>query len=108
MIALAIAAGAVLITSTVTVSMAQSGESVAQSVGKSRKFMDYENGVFRVMTGFHIFHALVIGGYIWWVQRRAAAGVYGSQDSWDVEAGAKLWYFVVAAWIMFYVALYML
>lgn len=66
------------------------------------------NTLFRVMTGFHIFHALVIGGYIWWVQRRAAEGLYGSKDSWDVEAGAKLWYFVVAAWIMFYVALYML
>ncbi|HEY7508093.1 MAG TPA: hypothetical protein VH677_03110 [Nitrososphaera sp.] len=51
MIALAIAAGAVLVTSTVTVSMAQSGESVAQSVGKSRKFMDYKDGVFRVMVG---------------------------------------------------------
>ncbi|WP_415283199.1 hypothetical protein [Candidatus Nitrososphaera sp. FF02] len=51
MIALAIAASAVLVASTVTVSMAQSGESVAQSVGKSRKFMDYENGVFRVMAG---------------------------------------------------------
>jgi heme/copper-type cytochrome/quinol oxidase subunit 3 len=66
------------------------------------------NTVFRVMTGFHMVHALAIGGYLWWVQRRAAAGFYGSQDSWDVEAGAKLWYFVVVAWIMFYAALYLM
>jgi plastocyanin len=51
LIALAIAAGAVLAAGTVTATMAQNGETVAQSVGKARKFMDYENGVFRVMAG---------------------------------------------------------
>ncbi len=50
-IALAIAAGAVLAASTVTATMAQGGETVAQSVGKGRKFMDYKDGVFRVMAG---------------------------------------------------------
>lgn len=51
LIVLAIAAGAVLAAGTVTATMAQGGETVAQSVGKARKFMDYENGVFRVMAG---------------------------------------------------------
>ncbi|NWF71175.1 MAG: heme-copper oxidase subunit III [Chloroflexi bacterium] len=60
--------------------------------------------VFRVMTAFHAVHALVIGLYMWRVDRRAI--LYGSRDFWAVEAGAKLWYFVVAAWIMFYVVLY--
>jgi heme/copper-type cytochrome/quinol oxidase subunit 3 len=65
------------------------------------------NTIFRVMTGFHGVHALVIGLYMVWVMRRAAAGVYNVRDYWDVEAGAKLWYFVVVAWIMFYVTLYL-
>jgi heme/copper-type cytochrome/quinol oxidase subunit 3 len=64
------------------------------------------NTVFRVMTAFHGFHALVIGLYMLWVMRRAAAGVYSAREYWDAEAGAKLWYFVVIAWIMFYVVLY--
>jgi cytochrome c oxidase subunit III len=62
--------------------------------------------IFRVMTAFHGFHALVIGLYMLWVMRRAAAGVYNARDYWDVEAGAKLWYFVVIAWMLFYVVLY--
>lgn len=65
------------------------------------------NTVFQVMAAFHGFHALVIGLYMLWVMRRAAAGVYTARDYWDVEAGAKLWYFVVIAWIMFYVVLYL-
>lgn len=51
LIVLAIAAGAVLAAGTVTATMAQGGESVAQSVGKARKFNDYKDGVFRVMAG---------------------------------------------------------
>lgn len=64
--------------------------------------------VFRLMTAFHGFHALVIGLYMVWVMQRAAAGAYHSSDYWDVEAGAKLWYFVIVAWIMFYTVLYLL
>lgn len=64
--------------------------------------------VFRVMTAFHGFHALVIGVYMVWVMRRAEHGVYHSGDYWDAEAGAKLWYFVVVAWIMFYTVLYLI
>ena len=62
----------------------------------------------RVMIAYHAVHALVIGLYMWNVQQRVAAGVVNARDSWAVEAGAKLWYFVVVAWIMFYVALYVL
>lgn len=62
--------------------------------------------VFRLMTGFHIFHALVIGIYMLMVLHKANQGAYGSRDYWDVEAGMKLWYFVVVAWLMFYVVLY--
>jgi heme/copper-type cytochrome/quinol oxidase subunit 3 len=60
--------------------------------------------LFRVMTAFHGFHALVIGLFNWNLFRHADQ--YGSHNGWMVEAGAKLWYFVVIAWIMFYVVLY--
>ncbi len=60
--------------------------------------------VFRVMTAFHAIHALVIGLYMFRVDRFRA--YYNARNSWAVEAGAKLWYFVIAAWIMFYTVLY--
>lgn len=74
------------------------------------------NTIFRVMTAFHAVHALAIGAYLFWILRRAMHGTYptttgataAAGDVWDIEAGAKLWYFVVAAWIMFYVVLYWL
>lgn len=68
--------------------------------------------VFRLMTAFHAVHALAIAYYMFTVLRKAARGVYKATskrpvpDLWDVEAGAGLWYFVVFAWIMFYVVLY--
>ena len=58
--------------------------------------------VFRVMTAFHGVHALVIGGYMIRVQQRL------EKDFWPVEAATKLWYFVVTAWILFYLVLYWL
>jgi heme/copper-type cytochrome/quinol oxidase subunit 3 len=64
------------------------------------------NAIFRVMTAFHMFHALVIGGYMINVWRAARRGEVGTADYWPAEAGAKLWYFVVIAWILFYVVLY--
>jgi cytochrome c oxidase subunit III len=60
--------------------------------------------VFRVMTAFHAVHALVIGLYMYRVDRFSA--FYNARSYWAVEAGAKLWYFVVAAWMMFYTVLY--
>lgn len=62
----------------------------------------------RLMTGFHVLHALAILAIILRVYRSGAAGRYSgdAHDSWPVEGGAKLWYFVTVAWIMFYVVLY--
>ncbi len=65
------------------------------------------NTVFRVMTAFHAVHALAIALFLGaHVLRRARQGAYSSADYWDVEAGAKLWYFVFVAWMIFYVVLY--
>lgn len=62
--------------------------------------------IFRVMIVYHALHALVIGAWMVQVYRNAAQGAYGSSDAWGVEAGAKLWYFVVIAWVLFYAVLY--
>jgi plastocyanin len=52
LVALALAAGAVLIASTVSVTMAlPTNQSVAQTFGMSMKFKDYKDGVFKVMAG---------------------------------------------------------
>jgi heme/copper-type cytochrome/quinol oxidase subunit 3 len=64
--------------------------------------------MFRVMTGFHAAHALVIGLYLWRVYRFTQAGVYGVQNTWAVEAGVKLWDFVTIAWALFFVVLYVI
>ncbi len=65
------------------------------------------NAIFRVMTAFHAVHALVIGLYLVRVLRTAAHGGL-TGDTWSAEAGAKLWYFVVIAWLLIYVVLYWL
>ncbi len=62
--------------------------------------------VFRLMTGFHIFHAFVIGIYLLVVYQNGREGQYGQYNFWAVEAGAKLWYFVVVAWMLFYIVIY--
>lgn len=64
--------------------------------------------VFRVMTAYHALHALVIGYMMLTALNKARAGAYTSVDNWDVEGAAKLWYFVVVAWILFYVVLYVI
>ena len=66
------------------------------------------NSMFRVMTAFHGIHALIIGIYMWNVYRGMAQAALDSRKLWSVEAGAKLWYFVVIAWMLFYVVLYWL
>lgn len=63
--------------------------------------------VFRLMTGFHIFHALVIGAYLSGVYLNAQKGVYSAFNFWAVEAGTKLWYFVLVAWLLFYTVIYL-
>ena len=62
--------------------------------------------VFKLMTGFHMFHAVVIGAYMLVVRFNAEQGNFGALNSWAVEAGVKLWYFVFIAWMLFYVVLY--
>jgi nitric oxide reductase NorE protein len=62
--------------------------------------------LFRVMTGFHGVHALAIGLFMLNIYRDARRGHYGSTNFWLVEGAASLWYFVLVAWIIFYVVLY--
>ncbi len=66
------------------------------------------NSMFRVMTAFHGLHALIIGVYMWNVYRGMAQTTLDGRKLWSVEAGAKLWYFVVIAWMLFYLVLYWL
>lgn len=71
--------------------------------------MSTQYGVtFRLMTGFHFVHALVILGIMIRVYQKADAGAYSADEhgSWAVEGAAKLWYFVSFAWMLFYVVLY--
>ena len=62
----------------------------------------------RLMTGFHVVHALAILVILLWVYRKGAARAFSGRphDSWAVEGTAKLWYFVTVAWLLFYVVLY--
>lgn len=62
--------------------------------------------LYRLMIGYHAIHTLVIGGMMIQVWRYGKAGRYHSGNHWTVEAALKLWYFVTAAWLIFYVVLY--
>ncbi len=62
--------------------------------------------IFRVMTVYHALHAIVIGYIMYRVYGNAAT--YDQVHNWAVEASVKLWYFVVVAWILFYVVLYLI
>jgi heme/copper-type cytochrome/quinol oxidase subunit 3 len=64
--------------------------------------------IFRVMVAYHAIHALVIGYIMWRVYKTAQANGYSVLRHWPVEAAARLWYFVVVAWVMFYVVLYII
>ena len=59
--------------------------------------------VFRVMTGFHLLHALVIGTM---VLRAGRQWLSLLKDAWALEAANKLWNFVFVAWLIFYAVLY--
>lgn len=63
--------------------------------------------VFRVMVGYHLVHAVVVGLYLLSVLRSARAGQLSQRDLWPAEAAARLWYFVVVAWVVFFVPLYL-
>lgn len=62
----------------------------------------------RLMTGFHLAHALVILALMLRVYRNGGRDSYSGdpRDSWPVEGTVKLWYFVTIAWLLFYVVLY--
>lgn len=62
--------------------------------------------LFKVMTAFHAVHALVIGAILLNVYRNVEN--YDAVHHWAVEAAAKLWYFVVVAWLLFYTVLYII
>ncbi|MCU0512868.1 MAG: cytochrome c oxidase subunit 3 [Anaerolineae bacterium] len=64
--------------------------------------------IFRVMIGYHAAHALAIGLMMIQVYRYSLAGRYHAGNSWSVEATVRLWYFVTAAWVLFYVVLYLI
>ena len=64
--------------------------------------------IFRLMVAYHAVHALVIGYIMWRVYQTGLAGGYTVLRHWAVEAAARLWYFVVVAWLLFYVVLYIL
>jgi cytochrome c oxidase subunit 3 len=62
--------------------------------------------IFRVLIGYHGFHALVIGAFMVSVYRKAEQ--YGPTNFWPVEAAGKLWNWVTVIWILFYLVLYWL
>lgn len=64
--------------------------------------------IFRLMIGYHAIHALVIGVMMVQIWRYGQAGRYHADNTWSVEATRKLWDFVTVAWVMFYVALYLI
>lgn len=68
--------------------------------------------IFRTMTAFHAIHALVIGYVMLRVGSSVQRGAYGADFDplryWPVDGALKLWYFVVFAWLMFYVVLYII
>jgi nitric oxide reductase NorE protein len=72
------------------------------------QFSGQYSTIFRVMVAYHAVHAIVIGYIMWRVYRTAQAGGYTMLRHWPVEGAAKLWYFVVVAWILFYIVLYIL
>ena len=74
----------------------------------SVQFSGQYSTVFRVMVAYHAIHALVIGYIMWRVYRTAQANGYSILRHWPVEAAARLWYFVVVAWVMFYAVLYII
>jgi cytochrome c oxidase subunit 3 len=64
--------------------------------------------IFRVMIGYHIVHALAIGAWMVQVYRNYQAGAYTIRDHWGVESALRLWDFVIVAWVLFYVVLYLI
>lgn len=62
--------------------------------------------IYRLMIGYHALHAVVIGAMMGYVWRWGRRGRYHAENVWAVEGTTKLWDFVVVAWLLFYVVLY--
>jgi heme/copper-type cytochrome/quinol oxidase subunit 3 len=62
--------------------------------------------VFRLMTGFHLLHALTVTIFIGMGLNTQPNPTADAGDTWAIEATVKLWDFVFAAWLLFYVVLY--
>jgi heme/copper-type cytochrome/quinol oxidase subunit 3 len=74
----------------------------------SVQFSGQYSTIFRVMVAYHAVHALVVGYIMWRVYKTGQAGGYTALRHWAVEAATRLWYFVIVAWVMFYVVLYII
>jgi heme/copper-type cytochrome/quinol oxidase subunit 3 len=64
--------------------------------------------LYRVMIGYHVAHALAILFMMIQVYRYSQLGNYHANNHWSVEATVRLWDFVVVAWLMFFVVLYLI
>ena len=62
--------------------------------------------IYRLMIGYHAFHAIVTLIMMFQVYRLGADHRYDSENFWAVEGSTKLWYFAIVAWLLFYAVLY--
>lgn len=62
--------------------------------------------IYRLMIGYHAFHAIVTVFMMIQVYRFGADHRYHSENVWAVEGATKLWYFVIVAWLLFFAVLY--
>lgn len=62
--------------------------------------------IFRVMVGYHFVHAVVIGGLMATAWQGARKGQYNAVRHWAIEGSLNLWGFVIIAWVLFYLVLY--
>lgn len=63
--------------------------------------------IFRMLIGYHAVHAIAILFMMVQVYRYGADHRYNSENYWALEGSTKLWYFVIVAWLLFYVTLYL-
>lgn len=62
--------------------------------------------IYRTMIGYHAVHAIVTLFMMWQVYRFGADHRYHRENYWAIEGSTKLWYFVIVAWLLFFVVLY--
>lgn len=69
---------------------------------------DVYGDVFRMMTAFHLLHALAIGLFMSMIAWGVRAGRVSASNLWPAQGAASLWVFVVVAWLLFYPVLYLI